>query len=114
MDLLRLALIVVHLVGFALLFGGTVMQLGPRVTEPRVVNRAMTTGAVTQLVSGLMLSALAVGNGLDPAKVTLKFLVLIVIGVILIANRRRRSVSRRVLTVVALLTLANVVIAVVV
>jgi hypothetical protein len=52
MENLRLALLVLHLLGFAALFGGLLVQLGD--TE-RKVNLAMRGGAGAALTAGILL-----------------------------------------------------------
>lgn len=106
-------MIVLHLIGFAALFGGTIVQLGKANVDRRSINKAMIHGTLTQLITGLALTALSVGDGLDPIKVAVKTAVLLVIGFLVFTNKKKSPVKLGILVSIALLTLANVVIAVV-
>ena len=54
MEALRLILLYAHLLGFAVLLGAAVAQY---VAKPLRINAPMIWGAVTQLVTGIALSA---------------------------------------------------------
>ncbi len=72
MEALRLALLYVHLIGFALLLGGAVAQY---LSGTIRMNAAMLWGAVIQLVTGIGLAAPLRGGGddePDPAKLAVK------------------------------------------
>ena len=64
MEALRLVLLYVHLIGFALLLGGAVAQY---LTGTIRMNTAMLWGAVIQLVTGLGLAAPLRGGG-EPSR----------------------------------------------
>lgn len=95
-----------HLIGFAALFGGAFTQVkGPK----RVVNAAMFHGAIVQLVSGLALQ-LMLELGDDPVphvKLGIKLAVLIVIGVLVVMNRKKASVANGAFWAIFGLTLLN-------
>ncbi len=81
MDVLYNVFVLLHFVGFAALFGGAFTQLkGPK----RVVNAAMFHGALTQVVTGIVLLGLQeMGDGpVNHMKLGIKFLVLVVIMVL--------------------------------
>lgn len=104
-------LVLIHLVGFAALFGGAFVQLkGPK----RVVNPAILHGALTQLVSGLLLVGLAeMGDGpVNHAKIAVKTLVLVVIFVLVLMNRKKDDIPAGQFWAILALTLANAGIAV--
>ena len=111
MDVVRDALLFIHLVGFAALFGGAFVQIRDDV---KVVNAAMLHGSLTQVVSGLLL--VGVIEGLDEpvnnTKVAVKLAVALVIAVLCWVNRRKLHVPSGLFTGVMLFTLANVGIAV--
>ena len=111
MDLLQKALLVIHFVGFGALFGGAAAQLRDQV---RVVNAGMLLGALTQVVSGVLLVGVIEGQGDDvnQAKIGVKLAVALVIAVLCWINRRKDSVPNGLYFAIVLLTLANVVIAV--
>ncbi len=78
MEILRSLVVLIHLAGFAMLFGGWVVQLVRR--EP-MVSVVMRIGLATQLVSGLILAIpFPAGIELNYIKLAVKFGVLILIG----------------------------------
>lgn len=111
MDLLYNVFVLLHLVGFAALFGGAFTQLkGPK----RVVNAAMFHGALTQVVSGVLLLGLQ-EMGDDPVnhmKLGIKFVVLVVILVLVLLNRKKPDVAQGAFWAIFALTLVNAGIAV--
>lgn len=111
MDVLRDALVFVHLVGFGLLFGGAAVQLRD---EVHVVNSAMLYGALTQVVSGLLLVGVIEGQDdpLDQTKVAVKFAIALIVAVLCWINRRKPDVPVGLFGGIVLLTLANVGVAV--
>jgi hypothetical protein len=110
-DTVRNVLLFVHLVGFAALFGGIFVQIRDAV---QVVNTAMLHGALTQVVSGLLLVLVIEGqhDPLNRTKLGVKLAVALVITVLCWVNRRRERVPGGVFNGIALLTLANAAIAV--
>lgn len=111
MDVVRDVLVFIHLIGFALLFGGAAVQLRD---EVEVVNSAMLHGALIQVISGLLLVGVIEGQDdpLDHTKVAVKFAVALVIAVLCWINRRKASIPTGLFTGIVLLTLANVGVAV--
>ena len=115
MDLLRNILLILHFVGLASLLGGFLVQIKPIIAGKGTIVAAMFHGALTQLVSGLLLvGVIQMGSlgHIDNTKIGIKLLVLIVITVLVIVNRKKPSVSSLVLWAIGGLTLANVIIAV--
>ena len=105
-----------HLLGMASLLGGAVVQMRGR---DRVVNPAMFHGAVTQVVSGVLLVGTAYSldegaEGADPdnAKIGVKAAVAIAVLVLCWVNRKRPTVSEAVFFSILGLTLLNVAVAV--
>lgn len=114
MELVYDVLVILHFVGLAALLGGFLVQMS---TSPRVVNRAMVDGALTQLVTGLALVGIAeaaLDEDLNHVKIGVKLAVLLVIVVLVWANRRRAAVPTGVWAGIGGLTLANIAIAVLV
>lgn len=114
MDFLHDLLTLLHFVGFAALFGGFFTQLK---TDAPVVNNAMLHGALTQLVTGVLLVGLASGVKdddftVDNTKIAVKLVVVLVITVLLFLWRRRPAITRPMLFTVGGLTLLNAIIAV--
>ena len=111
MDIVHNLFVFLHLVGFAALFGGAFVQMkGPK----RIVNPAMFHGALTQLVTGIVLVVID-EMGPEPVnhmKIGIKLLVLIVIMVLVILNRKKSRVPDGAFWAIFGLTLANAAIAV--
>jgi hypothetical protein len=109
--LARDILVFVHLVGFAALLGGALVQLGDRV---KVVNAAMLRGALTVVVSGIALVGVleALDESVDRSKVVAKFAVALVIGLLCWVNRSRSRVPRGLFGAIVLLTLGDLAISV--
>jgi len=110
-ETLQDVLLVVHLVGFAALFGGAFVQIRDEVV---VVNAAMLHGALTQVVSGILLVGVLEGRDVevDHTKVAIKFAVGLVIAALCWVNRHKESVPRGLFFAILGLTLANVCVAV--
>lgn len=118
MSFLYNVLVILHFLGLASLIGGFLVQIR---TSPRVVNMAMFHGALTQLVTGVLLVGLRYPlHGDDPeewalpdnAKIAVKFTILLVVLGLILANRRKESISTGVWAAIGGLSIANVVIAV--
>ena len=111
MDTLRDVLLVIHLLGMAALFGGAFVQIRDEVV---VVNAAMLHGALTQVVSGILLVGVIEGQDdpIDHTKVAVKFAVAwsspCCAGSTAARSRCRAACSTR----SSLLTVANVCVAV--
>jgi hypothetical protein len=111
-ETLRLILLYLHLIGFALLLGGSVAQYFTGVLR---INFAMLAGAATQVVTGLALTAPLRGGGEhEPSHV--KDVVKLVIALAILAmtffSRRRERVHRGHFLAIVGLTLANAAVAV--
>lgn len=113
MEILYNAIVVLHFIGLASLIGGFLVQI--RATE-RVVNSAMWHGALTMLVTGLLLVGLAYplndGADIDNAKIGVKLAILLVIVGLVWANRKKEAISTGVWAAIGGLSIANVIIAV--
>jgi hypothetical protein len=110
-------LVILHFLGLAALIGGFLVQIR---TTPRVINNLMFHGALTQLVTGVLLVGLRYPiHSADPtawlpdnAKVGVKLVILLVILGLILANRKKESISNGVWGLIGALSIANVVIAV--
>jgi hypothetical protein len=111
MDFLTHLLVFVHLIGMAALFGGLFVQVKG---EPRVINNAIVHGILTQLVSGvLLLGILESGDEpVDHAKYGVKLLVALVIGGIVLVQRKKPALSGGGYLALLLLTVLNIAVAV--
>ena len=86
-------------------FGGFFVQIK---SNPRVVNDAMLHGAITQLVSGLVLVGLMYARDLEPTntKIAIKTVILLVIAC------RKKNPSAAIWGLIGALTVVNVIVAV--
>ncbi|MEV1290444.1 hypothetical protein [Micromonospora sp. NPDC049679] len=110
MEPLRLVLLFVHLIGFALLLGGAITQY---LTGRLKINRAMLWGAAIQVLTGLGLSA-PLRDGDEPAlaKLATKLVLGLMIFVMVFFSRKRESVNRGHFLAIIGLTLLNAAVAV--
>ncbi|MFY1659558.1 hypothetical protein [Micromonospora sp. WMMD1274] len=110
MEALRLILLYVHLIGFALLLGGAIAQY---VTGRLRINAAMLWGAIIQILTGIGLSApLRDGGEPAPAKLVTKLVLALLIFVMVFFSRKRESVNRGHFLAIVGLTLVNAAVAV--
>lgn len=111
MGTLRLVLLFLHLLGFAALFGGLVVQA--RDAEKRV-NGAMRDGAGGAFLAGLFLvGVLEAGDtAVDHVKIGVKFVIGLLILALVMANTRKPSIPQGLYVGLLLLTVVNVGVAV--
>ncbi|MER7443248.1 MULTISPECIES: hypothetical protein [Micromonospora] len=110
MEALRLILLYVHLIGFALLLGGSLAQY---FSGRLRINAAMLWGSVIQLVTGIGLSApLRDGDEPAPAKLATKGVIALLIFVMVFFSRKRETVNRGHFLAIVGLTLVNAAVAV--
>ncbi len=110
-EALRLILRYAHLIGFALLLGGAVVQY---LTAKFRINPAMLWGSIIQLVTGIALSAPLRGGDDDepgPVKLGVKLLIAILIFVMVFVPRKRADVNRGHFIGIVALTLVNAAVA---
>ncbi|MFT4213802.1 MAG: Fe-S protein [Microbacterium sp.] len=112
MEILRHAVVFVHLVGFAVLFGAWVVEA----TGQRRLTPLMNWGMLIAAVAGIALAApWGISYELDYLKLGLKLVILLAIGALLGigVSRQRRSgkVAPALFWAVGILTLTNAAIA---
>ena len=93
MQIAHQILVLLHLIGFAALLGGLLVQL--RAKEPEV-NAAMLHGSLTLLITGLALVWLS-EIGPDPVnyfKIAIKFAVTAMVVLLVVKNRKFASIPR--------------------
>ena len=107
MEILRLVLLFLHVLGFAALLGGLVVQA--RDTDKRV-NSAMRDGIGTAFLTGLLLvGVLEAGDtAVDHTKIAVKFAVALVLLVLVMANVRKPSIPQGLWVGLLLLTVLNI------
>jgi hypothetical protein len=110
METLRLVLLFVHVLGFAALLGGLLVQVR---AETKAVNPLMRDGAGTAFLAGLLLVGVLERLGSpDQAKIGVKFGIGLVILVLVMVNMRKPSIPRGLYFGLLALTIANVAVAV--
>ena len=106
--------LVLHFVGLALLLGGFLVQ----VRDPdRTVTRWMFDGALTQLITGLVLVGIASSGALagetpNNTVVGIKTVIVVVIAVLAFIGKRKPAPQTALWGIIGLLTLVNVLVAV--
>ena len=112
--------IVLHFVGLASLLGGFLVQMKALKPGTAKIIPAMVHGAWTMLITGLLLVGLHEWtSSLDPAageidniKIAVKSIVLTVVLVLVMQNRKKDAVKSSTLGLIGGLTLLNVILAV--
>lgn len=106
-------ILILHFIGLASLLGGFLVQMS---STDKGVNPAMLHGALTQLVTGVLMVGLvesgAVDEELSMSKIGVKLVIVLVITVLAFIGRRRQPPQVALWAIIGALTLANVVIAV--
>jgi hypothetical protein len=113
MQIAHQILVLLHLIGFAALFGGLLVQL--RAKEPEV-NAAMLYGSVALLITGAALVWLEVIRpGEDPVnyvKIAIKLVVTAMVVLLVVKNRKFATIPRGLWGLIVGLTLTNAAVAV--
>ena len=115
MDILRIILLILHFIGLASLLGGFLVQVKAIGAGRGTVVPAMLHGALTQLVTGLLLVAtIEMGDlvELDNVKIAVKLVVTVVITVLVFVYRKKAPAPSWALWAIGALTVANIVVAV--
>ncbi len=113
MTFLYNLVLVLHFLGLASLLGAWLVQL----RGDRYIHPAMLHGALTMVVTGLIMTGLAEGvesvdREIDNAKIGTKLLVALVITVLAWTNRRRGAIPNGLYFLLGVLAVGNVAIAV--
>ena len=118
-EILRNSLLVLHFVGLASLLGGFLTQMKAMAAKAAKVVPAMVHGVWTAFITGLLLVgvaewriAMGADIGIDHMKIGFKSLVVLVILILVMANRKREAVATPVFGAIGALTLTNIVLAV--
>ncbi|MFM2023575.1 MAG: hypothetical protein RIR89_967 [Actinomycetota bacterium] len=118
-ELTRNSLLVLHFIGLASLLGGFLTQMRAMGAGAAKIVPAMVHGAWTAFATGLLLVGLAeyrVAMGADfevnHIKIGVKTVVVLIILILVMTNRKKESVKAPVFGAVGGLTLTNVILAV--
>lgn len=111
MEFLQHLLLVIHIIGFAALLGGELVQAR---SPEKTVNSLMRDGIGTAFVAGLlMVGVIQADDGeLDNAWLAVKGTVGLVILVLVMANLRKPRISQGLWALLLLLTIGNICVAV--
>lgn len=110
METLRLVLLFVHILGYAALLGGLLVQVRD---ETKAVNPLMRDGSGTAFLAGLLLVGVLESLGSpDHAKIGVKFAIGLVILVLVMANLRKPKIPQGLYLGLLVLTVANIAVAV--
>jgi hypothetical protein len=110
METLRLALLFVHILGYAALLGGLLVQVRD---DTKRVNSLMRDGSGTAFLAGLLLVGVLESLGSpDHAKIGVKFAIGLVILVLVMVNLRKPSIPQGLYFGLLTLTIANIAVAV--
>lgn len=117
MDILRDVLLILHILGFAGIIAGVVMQL-PKVKDGAAkINGAILHSSILMLITGLGLVGMAYargfGDNIDNMKIGIKSAVLIIILVLAIVGKVKKRASAGLLGAIGILAVLNVVLAIV-
>lgn len=110
MEIARLVLLFVHILGFAALFGGLLAQAKEPVKK---VNGLMRDGSGTAFLAGLLLvGVLEMGDAdVNHAKIGVKLVIGLVILALVMANVRRERIPQGLWLGLLVLTVANIAVA---
>lgn len=110
LEIVRLGLRYLHIVGVALLLGGFAVQVFARQYR---INSAMLYGAIAQVVTGVALAApLGRDEQPEPAKLAVKGIIALLIAAMVIVVRGKDSVAKGHFLAIGGLTLVNIGVAV--
>ena len=111
MDTLRQILLVIHILGFAALIGGLIVQAGK---PERTINAAMRDGVGTAFLAGIALVGVleADDQDVDHAKIAVKGLIGLVLLILIMANARKERIPNGLWAGLLILSIANVCVAV--
>ncbi|MGO2111343.1 MAG: hypothetical protein ACTH31_06995 [Pseudoclavibacter sp.] len=114
MEILTIIFLILHIIGIASLLGSFIVQVKDITKGKGKVLAGMFHGALTMLVSGLVLvGAAEMGSGdVNHIKIGVKLLVLIAVLVLVLVYRKKESVPSWALWAIGGMTTLNVVLAV--
>ena len=114
MEIVKGILVVLHIVGFAAVFGSAMAQLPAVKRGGAVITSGLFHGLNTMMVTGILLVLMKylLDEPVNNLKIALKMVVLIVMIVLTLMNRKKPSVSGGVLGAIAGLGVVNVALAV--
>ncbi len=113
MDFIYNLVVILHFIGLASLVGGFIVQMS---SPDKGVNAAMFHGALTQLVTGLIMVGMveggAVEDELNMTKISVKLAVVLVVTVLAFIGRKKTPPQVALWGAIGALSIANIFIAV--
>lgn len=113
MDFIYNLVVILHFIGLASLVGGFIVQMS---SPTKGVNAAMFHGALTQLVTGVILVGMAesgtVNEEIDTTKIAVKLVIVLVVTVLAFIGRRKTPPQVALWGAIGALSIANIFIAV--
>ncbi len=113
MDFIYNLVVILHFIGLASLVGGFIVQMP---SPDKGVNAAMFQGALTQLVTGLIMVGMveggAVEDELNMTKISVKLAVVLVVTVLAFIGRKKTPPQVALWGAIGALSIANIFIAV--
>lgn len=115
MEILRDILLVLHIIGAAGIIGGSMMEFGKVKDGLAKINSAIMHSSWLMLVTGVALVGMMYARDLSPdnVKIGTKSIVLVVILLLALLNRKKSNVSSGLLGAIAGLTVVNIALAVI-
>ncbi len=110
MQALRYVLLVLHFVGLAAIIGPALDQLR---AKTKTITMAMVWGARAQIVTGIALVGMMYANDVEPDNVKITVKLVLALAIAGIAESQRKKAPVWAYWAVAVLTLVNIVVAVV-
>jgi hypothetical protein len=106
--------LILHFIGLASLLGGFIVQVKDTIAGKGRIVTAMIHGALTQLVTGILLVGFVQMNDetVDNTKIAVKLAIVLIITVLVFLFRKKDPVVSWVIWLIGALTVANICIAV--
>ena len=113
-DIVKGILVVLHIIGFAAIFGSALAQLPNLKRGTAVITNGILHGLITMFVTGIVLVGMLymLDEPVNNMKITVKMGVLIVLTVVVLIFRKRDKVPGGVIGAIAGLSALNVALAV--
>lgn len=113
MEFIYNLIVILHFIGLASLVGGFIVQIS---SPEKGVNAAMWHGALTQLVTGVVLVGLVesgtVDGEIDTTKIGVKLAIVLVVTVLAFIGRRKTPPQVALWAVIGALSISNIFISV--
>jgi hypothetical protein len=113
MEFIYSLVVILHFIGLASVVGGFIVQIS---SSEKGVNAAMFHGALTQLVTGLILVGMVEGGAVDEeinmTKISVKLAIVLVVTVLAFMGRKKTPPQVALWGAIGALSIANIFIAV--